>query len=113
MGEHVSDMATSTAEGIKAAPGKVSQKAMSFSTPIVQSAADRAQPYVHRTIGIVTPYVESTLTSGRLQALYQSRMVQATIEKATPYVAPIVKNSKIHEVVQPVVDWARPRAHTD
>lgn len=80
---------------------------------MAQSAANMAQPYVHRTVGIVTPYVESTLTNKRVQALYQSRVVQGSISTATPYVAPVVAHPKVQELTQPVIEWARPRANTD
>merc|ERR1719387_2739251 len=105
----VVDTATSTVQSIRAAPTKVYQSAVSTG----QSAATMAQPYVHRSIGIVTPYVESTLTNQRVQSLYQSRIVQGSIERATPYVTPVVTHPKVQEIATPVIEWARPRANTN
>jgi len=110
---HVKSGVAYTTDSIMSAPGKAYQTVLDRSTPIAQSAAQIAQPYVHRGVGIITPYVESTLTSQRVQSLYQSRLVQSSIEKATPFVQPVAKHPRIKAVVEPVVEWARPRAATN
>lgn len=99
-----------TTDNIRAAPGRVYQTVIDRGTPIVQSAAQLAQPYVHKSVGIITPYVESTLTNQRVQSLYQSRVVQGSIEKATPFVEPVMKHPRVKAVAEPVVEWARPRS---
>jgi len=101
-----------TTDSIVSAPGRAYQTVLDRGTPIVTSAALLAQPYVHTGVGIITPYVESTLTIQRVQNMYQSRVVQGSIEKATPYVEPVLTHPRVKAVADPVIEWARPRSLT-
>merc|ERR1712072_1236375 len=98
--------------GIISTPGRAYQTVVDRSTPIVQSVAQLAQPYVHKSVGIVTPYVESTLTNQRVQNLRKSRIVQGGIEKATPLVGTVLTHPRVKAITEPVIEWARPRALT-
>lgn len=101
-----------TTDSIISAPGRAYQIVVDRSTPIIQSMAQLAQPYVHKSVGIVTPYVESTLTNPRAQSLYKSRIVQGGIEKATPLVGPALTHPRVKAVTEAVTEWACPRALT-
>jgi hypothetical protein len=101
-----------TTDSIVSAPGRAYQTVLDRGAPIVTSAALLAQPYVHTGVGIITPYVESTLTNQRVQNMYQSRVVQGSIEKATPYVEPVLTHPRVKAVADPVIEWARPRSLT-
>jgi len=111
--EQVQQRATITVQSIKSTPGNVYRNALARTTPIAQSAAKIAQPYVHCTVGVVTPYVESTIANQRVQALYQSRIVQGGIGAATPYMQPVATHPTIEAITKPVLKWARPRASTN
>lgn len=91
-----------TYRSITAAPGHACQAA----TPYATAVADRTQPYVHKGISFLTPFVESVLGNPRVQSVYQKKIVQHGVHKALPYVKPVMDNSR----VQAVQDWARPRA---
>jgi hypothetical protein len=91
-----------TYRGITAAPGHACQAA----TPYATAVADRTQPYVHKGVNFLTPFVKSVLGNPRVQSVYQKKIVQDGVHKALPYVKPVMDNSR----VQAVQDWARPRA---
>jgi hypothetical protein len=96
---------------VRAAPGQVYGKSVAVASsaattagPYATSAANTAQPYVHKGVGILGPYVESAVAHPRVQSVYQHRIVQSSVEKAKPYVTPVVDSVQ----VQAVRDWARP-----
>jgi len=122
------DRVSCTVQTVKALPGHVrtgvartTDKAYNSiverGTPLVKSAAQLAQPYVHKTIGIITPYLASELTQKRLHdvgqsRIAQSRIVQGGLERATLYVEPVWNDPRVQAVTEPVIEWARPRAMT-
>lgn len=103
-------MAASTVSSIKAAPGKLFYGASKRTISLGHSVADFAQSFVHRTVGILAPYVDRAAANPRVRDLYDSRVIQGTIKVATPYVQPVLMHPKVEAVSKPVLEWARPRA---
>jgi hypothetical protein len=100
--------AASTTKSITAAPIKLCQSTVEKVAPLGNSAVNFAQPVVHRTVGFIAPYVDHTLANQRVRALYQSRMIQAGIELASPYAKPVLAHPKIQAFSKPVLEWVCP-----